>query len=929
MNENLETKRYVVGIDLGTTNSAVAFVDMELQEPGKKRIATQKIPQLTGPAEISALPVLPSFLYIPGEYDLPKEAVVSPWGGAEPYFAGVFARDHGASVPSRLVASAKSWLVHDQVDRRARILPWGAGKEIRKVSPVEASAAYLMHIRNVWNRLRGEDEALWLENQLVVLTVPASFDEVARELTLEAARQAGLPKVILLEEPVAVFYSWLNRHEKDWKKRVKPDELILVCDVGGGTTDFTLIILGESRGVLRFERIAVGNHLILGGDNIDLALAAGIESTIQAGRSSLTGDQWKGLCQQCRQAKEVLLEGLAERFTVTLTGKGAKLIGGTMKATLDRATVERTVLEGFFPAVDAEPPGPPAARKGLTEFGLPYETEPAVTRHLGWFLDRHGEQIRNKLNREDHMPDLILFNGGSLKPIPVQRRIVDAIRHWFHRSEEHRPRILENPVPDQAVALGAAYYGLVKAGQGVRVGAGSPRSYYLGITSADGETRDAEKEMAICLVERGMEEGSDITLEDRQFEVLTNRPVKFSLYSSSFRAGSRSGEVIPVDDTLTPMPPLKTVVEYGKKGVQKQIPVRIEARYTEVGTLALWCRSAVSDHRWQLQFQLRDAPEAMDISEEAVLETSVVQDVLGAVKSALAADSDPSLLENLVNELERITGRDKTRWPLGLIRQMADVLLELQQRRGTSPRHEARWMNLTGFCLRPGYGTGSDPHRVQRLFKLYGAGLIFANKPPVRNEWWILWRRVAGGLKTGHQQLISQELSPIMMPKKGRKVKLHRQEQIEIWMAVANMERMGVEEKRKWGRRLMDEIGPKKTPRQLFWALGRIGARRPLYGPADRVLPPEEVSEWIERLLAVDWPSPQPIAAALTQLARRTGDRVRDLDDALMDRVIDRLARHATPENELRPLQEAIHYSRSEKQVVFGEDLPEGLVLTD
>ncbi|HHP7233330.1 MAG TPA: Hsp70 family protein, partial [Desulfobacterales bacterium] len=348
----MEDRRFIVGIDLGTTNCAVSFLDTEADGLDARSIRNFPVLQMIAPGEVATAPVLPSFLYLPGEYDIAKDALVRLWNEEAARFAGIFARDHGAGVPDRLVSSAKSWLCHADVDRRARILPWGSSDEVPKVSPVTATAAYLRHIRMVWNQARGDDEALHLENQLVVVTVPASFDEVARELTLEASKQAGLEEIILLEEPLAAFYSWLMRHERNWRETVAPGQMILVCDVGGGTTDFTLIVLTDHEGSPRFERIAVGDHLILGGDNIDLALARRVETRLGGARRSMSTRRWKELCHQCRQAKEALLGGEKKQYTVTVMGRGSKLIADTITAELQRDEVTDIVLDGFFPLVE-------------------------------------------------------------------------------------------------------------------------------------------------------------------------------------------------------------------------------------------------------------------------------------------------------------------------------------------------------------------------------------------------------------------------------------------------------------------------------------------------------------------------------------------------------------------------------------------------
>jgi molecular chaperone DnaK (HSP70) len=916
----LDVNRYIIGIDLGTTNCAVSYVDLA-DEGASDRIKTFKIPQPTRAGEFSALPVLPSFLYIPGEYDLGKEAVVIPWNTGDDRFAGSFARDHGAEVPARLVASAKSWLCHANADRRAKILPWSTAEGINRVSPVEAAASYLRHIRRAWNHARGDDPELWLENQVVTVTVPASFDQVARDLTIEASVLAGLGNVTLLEEPLAAFYSWLSRHEKDWARYVRPGELILVCDVGGGTTDFTLITLAESEGTPRFERIAVGDHLILGGDNVDLALARLVETQWGQKKSSLSPDRWKNLCHLCRQAKETLLNGEADVRKISLMGKGKKLIAGTLSASLRREEVEQVVLEGFFPVVDPEAARKQGIRKGITEFGLPYEQEPAVTRHLGWFLERHRADVE-RIGRHNPAPDLILFNGGSLKPLLVQERIREAIRHWFRIDNSELPRPLENLNLDLAVAWGAAYYGLVKAGRGVRVGSGSPRAYYLGV-----EKNTGDSPLALCVVERGLDEGSRIDLVHHQFDVLANQPVSFDLYSSSFRSGDRCGDLTAVDESLTALPPLHTVVQFGKKGVQRAIPVQIEAEYTEMGTLLLWCRSTQSGHRWRLQFQLRDTGPQAGVSDEEVFDDAVVQAVCQAIRGAFTKTAGLREMETLVKEISTIVDRPREKWPLQLIRKMSDELLDRIELRGNKREIEIRWLNLMGFCLRPGFGDAFDSHRIKQLWKIYKNGPIHANTPQIRSEWWVMWRRAAGGLMPGQQRQFIQDLTPVVFGKKGGRNRLSSQERLEVWMAVANMELLSIKDKIKWGQQLVSELNFDKSPPQYFWSLSRIGARELFYGPVDRVIPADAASEWIRVFLEREWGAAKPICAALAQIARMTGDRLRDLDPGMREKVITRLSSYDFTGPYIRMLTDVVPVEKQEESVIFGESLPSGLRL--
>lgn len=922
---------FLVGIDLGTTNSAVSFVDVRKAADGSGRkknppIEIFTIPQLTGLGEFNRLPVLPSFLYLPGEYEVDLKILAHPWPTSEDQFVGALARDQGAKVPSRLVSSAKSWLCHANVDRNRPILPWGAPEEVVKVSPVQASAAYLAHIKRAWNHVHGDEEELFLENQTVILTVPASFDEVARELTLSAAKLAGYKHVTLIEEPLAAFYSWLIGHESTWERYVRPGELILICDVGGGTTDFTLITLrAVEGGSPRFERIAVGDHLILGGDNIDLALARSVEARWTGRQASLSTDRWKSLCHECREAKEKILSQEADAHRITLMGTGSRLIAGTVSADLDRATVEQIILEGFFPLIDDIGSGKPGRRQAITEFGLPYEPEPAITRHICRFLSRHQPDVARSVGKTRPLPDLILFNGGSLKPRIIQDKIIRAIAGFFGEEGAEGPRVLHNPDLDQAVSLGAAYYGLVKIGRGVRVGSGSPRSFYLGLGHEAHEAGVPAR--AICLVERGLDEGSTIELSDKQFEVLANQPVRFDLFSSSYRGEDRSGQIVTIDETFTPLPPLQTVIRYGKTGTKTSIPVQIEAEYTEMGTLALFCRSMTSGHRWQLQFQLRDVGEApKEVQEQTVLEAGSVRQAGEALQTAFAGDDTPRL-DGLVKEIASLVDLARDEWPLGFIRGLADILLQDRQVRTRSAVHEARWMNLFGFCLRPGFGDVLDAERIKESWKVYLEGPAYGGNPQVQSEWWIMWRRLAGGMVPGQQRQLTLKAEPLLNPKKGKKVRLPLQRELELWMLIANLERLYVKDKIQWGRLLLSRMPPSQVRHQHFWALARIGARELLYGPADRVVPAAEVVSWIEDILSREWRQITPVVNALVQLARKTGDRTRDLDQQVIEHLLDWLSQHPGMEEQKRYLLEVVPIARQEERTLYGESLPAGLVL--
>ncbi len=929
--------KYIIGIDLGTTNSAVTYIDIALnQERSRPVIEHFEIPQLTGSGEVSSTKVLPSFFFLPDRHEFPEKALALPWNDRnEEDFVGILAREQGAKSPGRMISSAKSWLCHEKVDRHAPILPWGAENAARNRSPISVTAAYLKHIKDAWNHTVKEDESAWLENQSVVITVPASFDEVARDLTVEAAAQAGIPNVTLLEEPLAAFYSWLNVNEHQWNQLVSPGELILICDVGGGTTDFTLITLREKEGIPVFERIAVGDHLILGGDNMDLALAHLSESRLQGGRKKkLTMGRWQSLCNQCRQAKEEILGGVEEEKTITLIGEGRKLIADTKTSKMERGDVEEVIVKGFFPPVRPDEPLAQEPRQGMTEFGLPYAKDPAVTRHLIRFLEQHRDDIRDTLGRENIEPDLVMFNGAALKPIILQKRIRAAISMRFHGNEDSPPRVLENPDLDIAVALGASYYGRVRKGYGVQVDSGSARGYYLGVqilgeTPRAGQDTAREPEKAICLVERGMPEGTHNELAHKGFSVLANQPVRFHLYSSSYRSGDTVGDVISVDDTLTTLPPLQTVIKFGKKaGEGISIPVKVEAHYTEVGTLAIWCQSLKTPHRWRFQFQLRTIEQSVDVSDREVLEDSLVNEALALVKDTFSGKSPKIQPPGLVKKIVKTVETPKEKWPLEFIRRMADELIPLTPPRKRGIEYESRWFNLTGFCLRPGFGDALDEHRIGALWKSFHDGPFHHKNAQVRSEWWVLWRRIAGGLSASQQRQVFLGISSILKPKKGgKKPNIAPQEEMELWMTLANLERLSQDDKAVRGKQLLKSLHPKKSRPQHWWSLARIGAREPLYGPIDRVLSPTLVTSWIKTILSKEWKKPQPVGAALAQMARLTGDRKRDLSPETLKEIIDWLSPHDWAAPHLQVLKEVVPLGRQEETQIFGESLPSGIHL--
>jgi hypothetical protein len=608
--------KYIVGIDLGTTNSALAWSDATAPEE-ERRIEVHSIPQLVNPSEMAERTLLPSFLYIPGEFDFPKGSLALPWDPEPKFVVGELARKRGAESPNRLVASAKSWLSYAAVNRTAPILPWQAPDEVPKLSPVEASSQFLQYLRTVWDSSKaGEQRELALAEQDVLLTVPASFDEEARELTRRAAEQAGYQHVTLLEEPQAAFYAWLETQGDAWRHRIKVGDLVLVCDVGGGTTDFSLIMVSEESGELALKRVAVGDHILLGGDNMDLALARVLQQRLEDSGNRVDIWQLHGLWHQCRIAKEKLFESpKTQSRPITLLGKGTKLVGGTIKTELAREDLDKVLIEGFFPKVASSEFPARQRRVGFQELGLPYAADPAITKHLARFL---SEQIRNSPEAAGirrgrsglACPTHILFNGGVMKAAVLRDRVREVLNSWLRQEgfDALGPeQILEAPDLEHAVARGAVYYGKARRGHGVRIRSGASRTYYLGIESAMPAVPGMEAPLkALCVVPFGMEEGTEATIPDREFGLVVGEPAEFRFLSSSVRKQDKIGSLL--EDwgaDIEERSPLEVTLKLdGQQGTV--VPVRLETRITELGTLEVWCVSRDSAHRWKLELNIRE-----------------------------------------------------------------------------------------------------------------------------------------------------------------------------------------------------------------------------------------------------------------------------------------------------------------------------------
>ena len=938
--------RYVIGIDLGTTNSVVSYCDTHA---AKDEVAGSdprvfRIPQLIAPGDIRSLPTLPSFLYFPTENEQAAGGWNLPWEQAPASLTGVLAREHGALVPGRQVSSAKSWLCHPGVNRRADVLPPEAQPPEPRISPIEAATRYLAHMRNAWNYVAAEGgsgaEARF-EDQDIVLTVPASFDAEARELTVEAAQRAGLQNFTLLEEPLAAFYAWVASH-RNLRQQVRDGELVLICDVGGGTSDFSLIRVSDVAGEIQFERTAIGEHLLLGGDNLDLALAHHVEQKLN--RPQLTTRQRHALRRACCAAKERLLgenEDAPERTSVTILGSGRSVVGGMLSAELTRQEILELVTGGFLPLTAPGDLPAESSRAGLRELGLPYAGDPAITKHLAAFLTRAAAAMRAQTSSPAASeevppmarPDAILFNGGFFAPRIVRERVVEAVANWFHQANgaEHchwRPKILENEGMESGVALGAAYYGLVRRGHGLRVRAGSARTYYIGLRSEDGL-------QGVCVLPAGIEEGTTLALADREFSVLANRPVSFLLYSST-TSGDQHGQVAALkEQEVHRHAPLVTLLRYGKKLRQLELAVRLTASFTEVGTLELWCESLNTDHRWRLQFELRgDEGERQSEAGVRTGTSDVDAELLAPAAEAIRAvfggsgakQDEDAVPQTLVSRLESILGSNRDSWSLATARSLVDVLLESAEGRKKSFAHEVRWLNLLGFGLRPGFGDPRDHQRQNQARKLYLSGLVFPDEPQCQVEWLVMSRRIAGGINASQQHELHRKCTAMLGfgGAKKKAARLNRQVEIEAWRLLANLEHLPGPLRVSLGNQMLAKIKKEEAAGAWLWTLGRLGARIPLYGPLSCVVAPETASSWLKFLLELPELT-APAALAIVHLGMCTGDPARDLDEELRSAAAAKLTAAGVAEQLTSRLLKYVAPTPTDAAHMFGESLPPGL----
>lgn len=935
----------VVGIDLGTTNTVLAW-----SEPGDPTgVRVLAVPQLVTAAEVAARDLLPSCLYAPLEGEVPEDVF-----GDAPYVLGEFARRRGMEVPGRLVASAKSWLCHPGVDRTAPILPWGVDDpDVPKVSPLDASARYLKAVGRAYDRAFPDAP---LASADVVLTVPASFDEGARELTLLAAERAGL-KVRLLEEPQAAFYDCMRQGERragEAGTRADPLGLealvarakggaahVLVCDVGGGTTDLSLIRVTRAEAFaaqpLAVERIATGHHLLLGGDNMDIALAHLCEGRLGP---KLDPARFAQLVGACRAAKERLLGDAApDEVTVSVLGAGAQLVGGTLSTRLTKDEVERVVLDGFFPSA-SRADKPARLRSGLVAFGLPYERDVGVTRHIAWFVARHlpeGTPI-----------DALLFNGGVFRARRVVDRLVEVIGAWTEGTDGHQggqaPIVLPHTDPELGVARGAVAYGLALRGHGTRIRGGAAHGYYVALAGSD------EARQAICVVPRGTAEEEPRVASSVRLALTIGRPIRFELFASDDARVDPTGALVSLDDEhFRRLPPAAVTFRAGDAAAG-ELPVVLEGKITAIGTMELACVEAepppgAPARRFRVAFQLRGeaAPPGPSVPPGASVPPPSafgkrLEEAIAAVERAFGKprpDASPRDVKDLVRELERVLG-ERSAWTTPIARALFDALTPLSSARRRTADHERVFWLLAGFCLRPGFGDPLDEGRVERLAPLLRERLAFPEGPRGWQQLFIAARRVAGGLSEATQTALRDTFDPFLAPSEAglKKPKKLKPESLEDLLEMASfLERVPAPRRAALGDWVLERTWTSRDPR-LWAALGRIGARAPTYASLHHVVSPAAAERYIDHLLrdaARDKSAARAPATlqAAVELSRVTGDRGRDVSERVRAQVLKLLTQADAKPEWIRAVREYVPIAEADRAAFFGEALPVGLRLAD
>ena len=935
----MTTARFSIGIDLGTTNSALAFVPLN----GEAKSEILEIPQWEAVSEVTESLALPSFLYLP---DKANAQMQDGAAGNGEWIVGRFARKKAGETPGRVIHSAKSWLCHHTSDRLAGFLPWGSDDiaRDRKISPVRASALILNHLKEAWDS-RFAGAAAKFDDQEITIAVPASFDAAAQRLTLMAAQEAGFPETIrLLEEPQATFYCWLEQHDfaidlgSKLPDREDATDHVLVVDIGGGTSDFSLFEFRSDRRspVPRIKRQAVSDHILLGGDNVDLAIAHLLEPRLTGNRGKLSGPRWDDLVSRCRDLKEQVLssEGQPdEAFTISLPGRGSDLIAGSRTAQLRRAEVQAVLLDGFFPECSLHA-YPYRTQAALKEWGLPYASDSAITRHLADFL------------RGRPRVDAILFNGGSLRPEFLRQRICRLVGNW---QGGLTPLALENADPDLAVARGAALFGKFVHRKTGRIEAGAARAVFLEVARMRWpEVAETARPSLVCVLPHGASSEQRFDITGLPLEVQTNRLARFQAYYSTRHDSSRAGAIVDWrENEFRALPPLETIIIVADSAPGTNtdtLPITLTANANELGLLEVVCVSADAHIKqsWRLEFNLRpneqqerpstDQPAAVcnaSVQTNANVSTEALEAARKQIQyvfTRLPKPKDVLTAARVLRNLEQILGMPRSEWNAGLVRSLWPTLENCMNRREQSPDHEEAWLILAGFLLRPGFGATADNFRIDSLWRLRDDGLCYPGKR-INCQEYILWRRVAGGLTQERQE-------QILVPERD-KIRARKKLVPELILLVGSLERVPNETKTELADVFTDIAGnlarEKKHCAPYLGALSRILNRAPLYAGPETVVSPDLVERAYGTFRRFDWAAPElaEMQTLFLRAARVIGNRSLDLPKALRYRIATKLEDSGVAPQKTAKLREFTPLGPSERISLHDESLPPGLILSE
>jgi hypothetical protein len=906
----MASAKYVVGIDLGTTNTVVSFAPIQKDAT----VNLFPIKQMVGEEQVGESRALPSVAFLESSQEGTPRCALS-WSN-EGLLVGQLARSLASSHSQACVQSAKSWLSYAGVDRRGAILPWGGSSEGAKYSPIQISSAFLSHIRCAWDEsFPGEQ----LCEQEVVLTVPASFDDTARRLTVEAARLAGLSgPLFLIEEPQAAFYDQVN----GCAESLRAGSLVLVVDVGGGTTDLTLIRCGGEGAEQseRFERVAVGEHLLLGGDNMDLLLAYEAERRILGRNGSLNTRVMSQLVSNCRDVKERSFASDAlDSYTVSLPSRGSRLVQGTRSCSFTRNEVVALLTSAFVPPVGFDSEVKRARGMALSALGLPYEQEPLLTKHVAAFLRRHAHQ---------GFPSHVLFNGGVFRGDALKRALFNVLNSWSEAAG-HTLTVLLDTDLDASVARGAAVYGLSRHGLGERIGGGVSSNYFVSVERRNKKGRRKGR-AGFCILPKGTRNNERLHLESQVFNLVAGRPIQMTVLCGGLDAIELGVAKAEAWDDYQSLPPVQTVVDAHEDA--QHVPVTLSACMSELGLLELWAHATDRSDLYHFEFkgtsdQLAQVPAGESAHLEAKGDFGAIEAHLLSVFGKPDPNADPKEIKRLFRTLEGLVGAPRDGWGLGTLRRVFDLLIKSAKRRRRSERHEMSFLYLAGFCLRPGLGDSFDEWRVKRLWELFDEGVHFHQRLENWDAWWIAWRRIAGGLDAGSQGVLFERLSPwLMRVLDGKTTKKDRLRQpTEGLRLLAGLERVEPKDKQVWGDRFMSMIEGSEDVRLASWCLARIGAREMVYGGAEGVIDARIVQGWLARLLLVDWGAGFMIQHCVVSLARCTGDRERDLDPAFRMKIAQRLSTEGVEVGMINSVENPTELRIEETHRLLGDTLPDGL----